>query len=159
MLKRVIHYEDFDGNQTSDIFYFNLSKPEMIELEVEYEKGFGQMLQDIVDSDDHKEIIAKFKQIVLMAYGEKSEDGKRFVKSDKIREEFSQTAAYSELFMELATDDKAAIEFLSGVLPREFRGEMEKVSGTVTSPLLNTETPESSVPAVPKIPAPPLPPK
>jgi hypothetical protein len=61
--------------------------------------------------------------------------------------------------MELATDDKAAIEFLSGVFPREFRGEMEKVSGTVTSPLLNTETPESSVPAVPKIPAPPLPPK
>jgi hypothetical protein len=157
MLKREIRYEDFDGNMVSDIFYFNLSKPELIELEVEYDKGFGQMLQDIVESEDNKEIIARFKQIVLMAYGEKSEDGKRFVKSDKIREEFSQTAAYSELFMELATDDKAAIVFLNGVLPREFRGAMEKVAGTVTSPLLNTES-SSSVPSVPKVPTPPLPP-
>ena len=133
MLKREVRYEDFDGNMTSDIFYFNLSKPELIEMEVEYEQGFGKMLQNIVESKDNKQIIAHFKKLVLMAYGVKSEDGKRFIKSEKLREEFSQTAAYSELFMELASDDKAAVIFLNGVLPREFRGDVEAVAASVSS--------------------------
>jgi hypothetical protein len=158
MLKREIRYEDFDGNMVSEFFYFNLSQPELIELEVEYEQGFGEMLQSIVEAEDSKEIIAKFKEIVLMAYGEKSEDGRRFVKSEKIREEFSQTAAYSTLFMELATDDKVAIEFLTGIMPREFRGQMEKAANTITSPLLNTSS-EDKTPSVPRVPTPPLPPK
>lgn len=149
MLKREIRYEDFDGNMTSDIFYFNLSKPELIELEVEVDRGFGQMLQDIVEAKDNKQIIAKFKQLVLMAYGVKSEDGKRFVKSEKLREEFSQTAAYAELFMELASDDKAAVIFLNGVLPREYRGDMEAVTASVSADISSIPAPPTNVPAPP----------
>lgn len=119
MLKREIKYEDYHGDETSDIFYFNLSKPELIELEVEHEGGFAVVVQNIIDTKDHKELIKKFKQIVLAAYGKKSDDGKRFIKSDELREEFSQTAAYATLFMELATDDKAAAEFILGVLPKD----------------------------------------
>jgi hypothetical protein len=133
MLKREIKYEDFNGEEVTEIFYFNLSKPELIELEVGYTQGFGQMLQSIVESRNNKEIIAKFKEIVLMAYGIKSDDGKRFIKSDKLREEFSQTAAYAELFMELATNDQAAVIFLNGVLPREFRGDIEAAAASITS--------------------------
>jgi hypothetical protein len=144
MLKREIKYEDFDGNMVSDVFYFNLSQPELIELEVETTKGFGRLLQDIVESKDNKEIIARFKQIVLMAYGVKSEDGKRFIKSDQLKEEFSQTAAYSALFMELATNDDAAIIFLNGVLPREFRGEAGKAVAAQSS--------SASPPTLPKPP-------
>lgn len=126
MLKREIKYEDFDGNQTSEICYFNISKPELIELEVEYDQGFGRMLEQIVESKDNRELVKRFKEIVLMAYGVKSDDGKRFIKSEQLRTEFSQTAAYQALFMELATDDNAAVIFLRGILPKDMLAEIDK---------------------------------
>ncbi len=126
MLKREIAYEDFNGNQVTDIFYFNISKTELIELEVEYEEGFGAMIQKVIDTKDRKTLIKQFKEIILLAYGQKSEDGKRFIKSDQLREEFSQTAAFNTLFIEFATDDKAAAIFLKSVLPRDMIGEIDK---------------------------------
>lgn len=145
MLKREIAYEDFDGNQVTDIFYFNISKPELIELEVEYDKGFGAMIQSVIDANDHKTLIKRFKDIVLLAYGQKSEDGKRFIKSDQLREEFAQTAAYSALFMELATDDNAAVIFLKAALPRDMAGEMDKATPPTPSipPTPITPTPNN----------------
>jgi len=128
MLKREIKFEDFDGNQTSEIHYFNLSKPELIELEVEYDQGFGKMLERIVETKNSRDLIKQFKEIVLLAYGEKSEDGRRFIKNDKLREEFSQTAAYNALFMELAMDDGAAVTFLTGVLPKDIAGDVSKAA-------------------------------
>jgi hypothetical protein len=130
MLKREIKYEDFDGVETSDIVYFNLSKPELIELDVEHGEGFGRVLERIIETKDNKELVKLFKDIILMAYGQKSEDGKRFIKSEKLREEFSQTAAYSSLFMELATDDEAAVKFLTGLLPADMR---ETVASNLTT--------------------------
>jgi hypothetical protein len=126
MLKREIKYEDFDGNEIEEIFYFNISKPELIEMEIEHEGGLGKFLQNIIETKDHRELIKKFKDIVLLAYGQKSEDGKRFIKSDKLREEFSQSAAYSTLFMELATDDGKAAIFLKGVLPKDLAGAFDE---------------------------------
>ncbi len=126
MLKREIAYEDFNGNQVTDIFYFNISKTELIELEVEYQEGFGAMIQKIIDAKDNKALIKQFKEIILLAYGQKSDDGKRFVKSDQLREEFSQTAAFNTLFIEFATDDKAAAIFLKSVLPRDMIGDIDK---------------------------------
>lgn len=126
MLKREIAYEDFNGNQVIDTFYFNISKTELIELEVEYQEGFGVMIQKIIDAKDNKALIKQFKEIILLAYGQKSDDGKRFVKSDQLREEFSQTAAFNTLFIEFATDDKAAAIFLKSVLPRDMIGEIDK---------------------------------
>lgn len=123
MLKRPITYTDFDDNERTDIFYFNISKPELVELNVESDGGFGSMIKHIEETKDNKTLIAMFKKIILLAYGQKSEDGKSFVKSDEMREAFSQTAAYSQLFMELATDDKAAVTFLQGVLPKDLASE------------------------------------
>lgn len=127
MLKREIAYEDFDGNKRTEVFYFNISKPELIELEAEVQEGFSDWIRSVVAAEDNKTLIQQFKKVVLMAYGQRSEDGQRFIKSDQLREEFSQTNAYNELFMELATDDKAAATFLIGVMPRDMRGQLAAI--------------------------------
>lgn len=119
MLKREIKYEDFNGEEQIDVVYFNLSKPELIELQVSKEGGMGNLLQKIIDTKDIREIINMFKEIILMSYGEKSDDGKRFIKSDELREQFSQTAAFQSLFMELAEDEDAAAKFINGLIPKD----------------------------------------
>lgn len=117
MLKKTVTYVDYNGVERTEDFYFNLSKAECTEMELSVEGGFSKMLEEIVKSNDTSRIMELFKQIVLKAYGEKSEDGKRFVKSKEIAEAFSQTEAYSEIFMELAMDEKAAAAFVNGILP------------------------------------------
>lgn len=139
MLRLPIKYEDFNGEEAEDICYFNLSKPELIEMEVRYKKGMATFLKQIVEAEDKQELIKQFKEIVLLAYGIKSDDGKRFMKSDQIREEFSQTAAYQALFMNLATNDGDAIKFFEGVIPKDLRGSFAKASVTPIAP-----TPPSS---------------
>lgn len=135
MLKREIKYEDFNGDEVSEVFYFNISKPELIELEVEHKEGFRKMLEHIIESKDQKELIKTFKELILLAYGQKSEDAKHFVKSEKLREEFSQSAAYNTLFIELATSDNAAITFLKGVLPKDMVKDMDNAElAGLTSP-------------------------
>lgn len=117
MLKKTITYVDYNGVERTEDFYFNLSKAEVTEMELSVEGGFSKMLEEIVKSNDNVRIIELFKQMVLKAYGEKSADGKRFVKSKEIAEAFSQTEAYSEIFMELALDEKAAAAFVNGIMP------------------------------------------
>lgn len=135
MLKRNVTYEDFNGNTVTDTFYFNLSKAELVEFEYKYENGFASTIESIVEAKDNKSLISIFKDLILEAYGQKSDDGKRFIKNKDLREEFSQTAAYSELFMELAVDDKAASEFIAGIVPKDMSGsileESKKVKTTV----------------------------
>lgn len=117
MLKKTITYTDYDGNERTEDFYFNLTKAEVAEMEMSYTGGMVKMLEKIVAEQDSKRIIEIFKDLILMSYGEKSPDGKRFVKSQEIRDSFSQTEAYSDLFMELATDAEAASAFVNGILP------------------------------------------
>lgn len=119
MLKRQITYKDFNDQDVVEVFYFNISKPELMELEVEYGGGFSQTIQNIIDAEDAKRLIAEFKRIVLLAFGEKSEDGRRFVKSEASRKDFESHAAYIELYMELATDETKAAEFINGVMPAD----------------------------------------
>lgn len=126
MLKRDITYEDFDGNSVTEVFYFNISEAEIVEMEVSYDIGLSEMIQQVVKSKDNKTIVKIFKDIILLAYGQKSEDGKRFVKSDQLREEFQQTNAYSALFLELATVEDAAAKFLLGALPRSMAANAQK---------------------------------
>ena len=118
MLKRTINYTDFDGNERTEDFYFNLSKAEILEMEMGISGGMAEMLKRIVAAQDSKQIIDNFKRIILKAYGEKSPDGKRFVKSDELSEAFSQTEAYSDLFMELATNAQSAADFINGLVPK-----------------------------------------
>jgi hypothetical protein len=120
-------YENFNGETVVEDFYFHLSKAELIEMEMSHEGGLSEALQKIIIAEDAKSIIAEFKNIVLGAYGQKSEDGRRFIKNQQLREEFESTEAYSTLFMELVTNTDAAIEFINGVIPQGLAEEAAKI--------------------------------
>ena len=117
MLQKTITYTDYNGTERTEAFYFNLTKAEIMEMELGTTGGLAEMIQKVVAAQDAPSIIKIFKDLVLRAYGEKSADGKRFIKNDEIREAFSQTEAYSNLFMELATDADAASAFVNGIVP------------------------------------------
>lgn len=119
MLKKTITYTDYDGNERTEDFYFNLSKAELMEMNLSAKGGLEKYIQAMIKAEDNAQIVATFKEILLKSYGEKSLDGKRFIKSKELSEEFSQTEAYSELFMQLITDDKSMADFINGVVPQE----------------------------------------
>lgn len=119
MLKKTITYNDYNGVERTEDFYFNLSKAEIIEMELSVSGGLVETIKRIVDAKDTPAIVKLFKDLVFKAYGEKSLDGKRFMKSEELSIAFSQTEAYSQLFMELATNDKAASDFVNGIIPKD----------------------------------------
>lgn len=120
MLKKTINYTDYNGMERKEDFYFNLNKAEVAEMELSTEGGLAEMIQKIVSSKDTPSIVKIFKDLILKAYGEKTPDGKRFVKSKELSDAFAQTEAYSELFMELATDAETASAFVNGIMPTDF---------------------------------------
>ena len=117
MLKKTMKYTDYDGNEREEDFYFNLSKGELAEMELSLNGGLEGMINRIIQEKDNRKIVATFKDLILRSYGKKSDDGKRFIKSPELTEEFTQTEAYSDLFIELATDADAAAAFVNGILP------------------------------------------
>lgn len=123
MLKKTITYTDYNGVSRTEDFYFNLSKAEVMEMEMSTAGGLAEMINRIVATQDAPAIIKIFKDLVLKAYGEKSLDGKRFMKVDAdgkpLSIGFAQTEAYSNLFMELATDADAAAKFVNGIVPAD----------------------------------------
>ena len=120
MLKKTINYTDYNGMERKEDFYFNLNKAEVAEMELSTEGGLAEMIQKIVSSKDTPSIVKIFKDLILKAYGEKTPDGKRFVKSKELSDAFAQTEAYSELFMELATDAETASAFVNGIMRTDF---------------------------------------
>ena len=127
MLKKTITYTDYNGVERTEDFYFNLTKAELMEMEIGTTGGMADMIKRIIDAKDAPAIIKIFKELVLKAYGEKSADGKRFVKSEEISNGFAQTEAYSQLFMELATDPAAAAQFIEGIIPKDAAEELAKM--------------------------------
>ena len=125
MLKKTITYEDFDGLERKEDFYFNLTKAECLEMETSVVGGMTALLQNIIDEKDPKRIVEYMKDLVLRAYGEKSADGKYFMKSDDIRNRFACSAVYPIIFMEFATDANAAADFAKGILPPDLRGAIK----------------------------------
>lgn len=119
MLKKTIKYTDYNGQERVEDFYFDLNSAEITEMELSTTGGMSNLIQDIINSKDMPSLIKMFKELILKSYGEKSADGRRFVKSEQLSTEFSQTPAYSILFMELATDDKAASSFIEGIIPQD----------------------------------------
>ena len=117
MIKKTITYTDYNDNERTEDFYFNLNEAEVMELELSTSGGLANMITNIVNAQDAPAIIKIFKELVLKSYGRKSPDGRRFEKSETISNEFSQTEAYSKLFMELATDAYKAAEFVNGIVP------------------------------------------
>lgn len=128
MLKKTVTYTDYNGVERTEDFYFNLTKAEITEMELSTAGGFAEMLQKVVAAQDAPSIIKVFKDLVLKAYGEKSPDGKRFVKSEEISTAFAQTEAYSQIFMELATDSKAAAAFVNGIVPADMQADAQKLA-------------------------------
>lgn len=118
MLKITKTYTDFNGNERNEDFYFNLSKAEVMKMEMSTSGGLAEHIQRVVKAQDSAEIIAIFEKLVLDAYGVKSADGKRFEKNAQIRDEFAQTQAYSDIFVELATNADKAVEFVNGIIPQ-----------------------------------------
>lgn len=118
MLKKTIAYTDFDGTDRSETFMFNLTKAEITEMEMSTNGGLTKHLEKIVETQDSKQIVEAFKDLILRSYGVKSDDGKRFIKNQELRDEFVQSEAYSELFMELATNAEAAAAFVNGIIPQ-----------------------------------------
>lgn len=119
MLKKTVTYTDFNGMERTEDFYFNLTKAECVEMNLSTTGGLAEFIDKIVKTNDIPEIIKQFKDLVLFTYGEKSADGRRFMKNDEIRQAFSETEAYSVIFMELATNADAAAEFVNGIVPAE----------------------------------------
>lgn len=123
MLKKTVTYTDYNGVERTEDFYFNLTKAEIMEMELGTKGGLAEMIDKIVKAQDAPAIIKIFKDLVLKAFGIKSPDGRRFMKSDEIRDEFEQTEAYSIIFMELATDADAAAKFVNGIVPADMAKE------------------------------------
>ena len=117
MYVKTIKYTDFLGKEREEDYHFHFSKAEITEMQLSTEGGLSEMIQRIVKAQNHPEIVKVFKELILKAYGEISPDGKRFIKSDELSTAFSQTEAYSLMFTEFTTDDKAAIEFFEKVIP------------------------------------------
>lgn len=134
MLKKTITYEDFNGEEVSEDFFFHLSKAELVELELSYKGGLQEAIKRIVAAKDGKAIIAEFKKIILNSYGQRSEDGRRFIKNQALRDDFESSEAYSTLFMELVTDAEKAAEFVRGVVPKGLAEETAKVVSAVPIP-------------------------
>lgn len=124
MLKKIITYTDYNGVERTEPFYFNLSKAELMEMELGVIGGMTEMLDKIIAAKDAPSLMKTFKEMIMKAYGVKSDDGKRLIKSEELSIAFTQTEAYSVLFMELITDDKAAADFVNGIIPNEIQTEV-----------------------------------
>ena len=118
MLKKDVTYEDYNGEIVTDTLYFNLSKPELVELEVSEDDGYSEMLKRMIEENDRRKQVAEFKRLILMTYGVKSEDGKRFIKSQELRDEFEQTLAFEQIFFEISTNAELAAQFINSVMPK-----------------------------------------
>ncbi len=117
MLKKTVTYTDFNGVEHTEDFYFNLGKAKVIELESEVEGGLHKKLESIVKSKSPKDLIAVYKKLILLSYGQKSDDGKRFIQSKELSNEFSQTPAFDEIFVTIMNNENEAIDFVAGIMP------------------------------------------
>lgn len=128
MLTKEITYTDFNGEERTEKFYFNLTKSELMEKQLTHPGGYVEYLERIIAAKDQALVVEAFRDLILEAYGEKSDDGKRFVKSKTISEGFHQTEAYSELFMSLIGNPDEAAAFVRGIIPKMDLTEEQKAS-------------------------------
>lgn len=126
MFKKLIKYEDFNGQKREETFYFNLSKAEVMEMELSTQAGVEEMIKMLIATKDNAKIVQIFKDLILKSYGIKSEDGTRFIKTQELRDAFEQSNAYSELFMEILSSTETQIAFINGVVSGVNMPEMKE---------------------------------
>ena len=128
MIKKTVPYKDLNGKERTESFYFHFYESEILEMELSTEGGFAERIQRIVDAKEQTKLIKVIKNFVLDAYGVKSDDGKQFIKNDEERAKFEQCPAFSIIFMELVMNDKAAAEFVNGVIPEGMKDRFKPVA-------------------------------
>lgn len=128
MLKKTIKYTDYDGNEREEDFYFHLTKAEVVDwLTTSREDSLDKVMEKIVRTNNKRELVDIFKDFIYRSYGEKSLDGRRFIKTKEVKDNFTETEAYSELYLELLGDAKAAADFFNGVIPSDLAKEINDV--------------------------------
>lgn len=133
MYKKTVKYTDYDGNVREEDFWFHLTEAELTQLNLSYVGGMEKRIDKIIKAQNYPEIMRVFKDILRRSYGVKSDDGRRFMKSDEIYTEFEQTEAYSVIFMELCSDSKAAAEFINNVVPKDLAEKASKETAKVAA--------------------------
>lgn len=128
MLKKTVTYTDFNGTERTEDFYFNLTKSELLEMELSSRNGMSDVIVEMIKSDDYPTIMAVFKKLFLGSYGEKSPDGRRFIKSQELRDAFEQSAAYDELFMDITKSVDSLADFINSVIPKDIEEAAKKVN-------------------------------
>lgn len=123
MIKWPITYEDYNGSQVTEDFYFNLNKAELTTMLFDANGAYTEYIQRLMNERNLKQLGAEFRNIILNSYGQKSDDGKIFRKNQQIREDFENSEAYSVLFMELISDSDKASKFITGVLPKDLQNQ------------------------------------
>lgn len=126
MFKKTITYTDYNGNQRTENFYFGLNRAELMDMELTTVGGMRQLLELIIAKQDIPKIIDTFKKLIRASYGEKSPDGRRFIKSEELTEAFVQTEAYTELYLEMLQDADKAAAFINGIMPAEVIASMKE---------------------------------
>lgn len=134
MIKKVLKYQDFDGNEVVEEVYFHMSKMELIDMEYSHEGGLSQLLPELVKEGNPAKIIEMFKSILMKSYGKRSEDGRRFEKDPEATQEFMTSPAFDALFTELVSDPGKAAEFIQGIVPRDMLAELETAAAKNTGP-------------------------
>lgn len=130
MYTKAITYPNLDGQQVTEEHHFNLTKAEAVEMNFSRQGGVEEYARRIVEAESHGELIALFKDLILRTYGRR--EGQRFVKKQEYTDEFEQTGAYSELFIELATNAEEAIKFFRGVVPPDMQSRVDEVASPQT---------------------------
>lgn len=146
MLKKTITFENLDGKMLTEDFYFHLTKAEAAEMELGKKGGLTEYLKKIVAEEDGEKLVAIFKDLLTKTVGRRSVDGRRFIKSQEIIDDFVQTDAYSELFVELATNAGQAAAFMNGIMPASMQDAVKKTSQTENAELPAADDAEQTSP-------------
>lgn len=126
MLKKTIIFDNLDGEKVTEDFYFNITKAEVMEMEIAQKGGLSSHLDEVIKSENNLEIMRIFKEILKASIGYRSENGNRFIKNEEIWLNFYQSEAYSEFLMEFFTDPKSIAVFIEAVLPKDIQEFAEK---------------------------------
>lgn len=128
MIKKTVTYTDYNDEERTESFYFHYTEAEILDMEMSEEGSFTDRIQRIIDAKDKTALMKLIKKFVIDAYGVKSEDGKRFMKNDDLKTAFVECPAYSDIFMEMVTNDEVAAEFVNGVIPNTMKDRVAKLS-------------------------------
>lgn len=127
MIKKTVTYKDLNGKERTETFYFHYFESEIMDMEMSEEGGLAERIQRIIDAKDQASLLKVIKKFVIDAYGVKSDDGRRFNKSQEVKDAFVECPAYSKIYMELLTNDELAAEFVNKVVPEDMAAQLAAI--------------------------------